>query len=475
MVTIASRSSNSPPSRASTSRSSVAAARVASPWVSSPATESSSSSRASRLRVSRSSSWPWSRATVSRSPSTAASRLMTRRARSGSSHRLGEAACSRRPASSCSLPARSKELLRVGEPLAQRLQLGSVVGGHGSRLLGLGGAVQWYRAGAGCVRALKAQQAALELEDPGGRLLLKQGGHVVGEDAQQGQAVLNLLGVDGAGGAAGALGRPVVLELLQAALQGLGTGHGPHPARGEAEEAVEADAGSGQGEQHVAPGGAAGAGGGVQQGLEGPGGDQQDGQQAQAPRPDALAPLVGQVPFGGLDGPALGVAVELGQGGLGVVPLVHGHGRERPGAQVVAAPPSVGPRPLRPLVLNARGGFPDRHPPPSPARVMDRPALSSHTCQSGPTLMGIRVRGGEFPFRCPPRNVSRGWSSSCSSAPCSPPSAGRCRPAGRPRRARPARPPPSRPPTPATTRPPTARAARPRTPQRSRPATASWP
>src|SRR5215207_1187809 len=69
---------------------------------------------------------------------------------------------------------------------------------------GLDGAVQWYRARPGRVRALQAQQAALELQDPGGRLLLEQGRHVVGEDPQQGQAVLDLLGVDGAGGAAGA-------------------------------------------------------------------------------------------------------------------------------------------------------------------------------------------------------------------------------------------------------------------------------
>ena len=100
--------------------------------------------------------------------------------------------------------------------------------------------MQWYRGRARSVRALQPQQAALELEHPGGGLLLHQGGDVVGEDAQQGQAVLDLLGVDTAGGAAGTLGRPVVLELLQAALQGLGGGHGPHPARGEAEEAVDA-------------------------------------------------------------------------------------------------------------------------------------------------------------------------------------------------------------------------------------------
>jgi hypothetical protein len=97
------------------------------------------------------------------------------------------------------------------------------------------------RAGAGAVGALplQAQEVALELEHPLGRLLLHEGGHVVGEHAQQGQAVLDLLGVDGARGAAGALGGPVVLELLEAALQGLGGGHGPHPARGDAEEAVD--------------------------------------------------------------------------------------------------------------------------------------------------------------------------------------------------------------------------------------------
>jgi hypothetical protein len=67
---------------------------------------------------------------------------------------------------------------------------------------------------------LQPQQVALELEHPGGRLLLKQGGHV------------------------------------------------------------------------------------VEQGLEAAGGDQDDGQQAQAPRPGALAPLVLEVPVGGLNGPA---------------------------------------------------------------------------------------------------------------------------------------------------------------------------
>jgi hypothetical protein len=88
-------------------------------------------------------------------------------------------------------------------------------------LLGLGGARQWYRPGTAAVGALEAQQVALELEHPLSRLLLEQGGHVVGEGPQQGQPVLDLLGVDGPGGAAGALGRPVVLELLQAAFQGL--------------------------------------------------------------------------------------------------------------------------------------------------------------------------------------------------------------------------------------------------------------
>src|SRR4029453_7759486 len=141
------------------------------------------------------------------------------------------------------------------------------------------------------------------------------------------------------------------------------------------------------------PSGAAGAGGGrVQQGLEGAGGDQQDGQQAQAPRPAPLAPLVGQVPVDGVDGPALGVAVELGQGGLGVLPLVEAGGGERPGPEGPAAPAPGGPRLLLRRLLNPGGGFPDRHPPPSPARVTDRPALS--VAYLSTWTQGLRGGGG---------------------------------------------------------------------------------
>src|SRR5215213_7067663 len=416
---------------------------------------------------------------------------MTRRARSGSSHRLGEAACSRRPASSCSLPARSKELLRVGEPLAQRLQLGSVVGGHGSRLLGLGGAVQWYRAEAGCVRALKAQQAALELEDPGGRLLLKQGGHVVGEDAQQGQAVLDLLGVDGAGGAAGALGRPVVLELLQAALQGLGAGHGPHPARGQAEEAVEADAGRGHGQQHVPPGGAAGPGGGrVQQGLEGTGGDQHDGQQAQAPGPAPLAPLVGQVPVDGLDGPRSGRA---GSGRPRCPATAPGRrwGRARggdpggAGAGRAAASPPPAPQPWWWLPGSPSSALPGSCHRPTGAIVAYLSKWTPNGTRAG-RKSGIQTGAGEFPSRSArapsevpcPSSVPPGWSSSCWPSPWSPPSAGPSAPAAPLPRPGPRRPPPSRrTPTPAMTRPPppTSTAAPPRTLRPSPPGTGSWP
>src|SRR5215218_7785800 len=518
MVTIASRSSNSPPSRASTSRSSVAAARVASPWLSSPATESSSSSRASWFRVSRSSSRPWSRATVSRSPSTAASRRITRRARSGSSHRLGPAACSRRPASSRSLPARSKELLRVGEPLCQRLQLGSVVGGHGSRVSSgrvvgaptilatrrrsrLGGRPLPGGGARPLALAAGAERPRVELQEPPvevsrrSRLLWNSSTHsavsccmraaMLSETARsRARRVWACLGVDGAGGAAGALGRPVVLKLLEAALQGLGGGHGAHPARGDAEEPVEADAGGGQGEEHVAPGGAAGpGGGGVEQGLEAARGDQEDDQQAQPPRPDALAPLVGQVPVDGVDRPGLGVAVEPGQGGLGVLPLLQGGGRDRPGPPVAAASPSVGPRSCRRRLLHARGGFPDRHPPPprlvSPTdrrhrRILVKADLTSW--ESGRALRSSPPDPLAPPSEVPcPCSVPHGWSSSCSSSPWSAPPAGRSRPAGPLPRARPARPAASsRPtPTPATTPPPTATAARPRTPRRSPRATGS--
>ena len=126
-----------------------------------------------------------------------------------------------------------------------------------SGLLGLGGARQWYRpAGTGgrCERS-EAQQVALELEHPLGRLLLEQGGHVVGEDARSrarrfwtclGSTVREALRAHSAAQSYWSCSRRRSRDWAG--------GHGPHPARGEAEEAVEADAGGGQGEQHVAPG-----------------------------------------------------------------------------------------------------------------------------------------------------------------------------------------------------------------------------
>src|SRR6266508_1563367 len=134
MVAIASRSSYSPLSNASTSRSSTLAVSSSSPCRTSAAEASSSSSIASSFSVSRSESCRESRSTSSRSASTDAIRRMTLRARSGSSQRSGAADCSRSALSSRCLASRSKELLCVREALCQRGELRRVIGGHDAPL-----------------------------------------------------------------------------------------------------------------------------------------------------------------------------------------------------------------------------------------------------------------------------------------------------------------------------------------------------
>jgi hypothetical protein len=133
--------------------------------------------------------------------------------------------------------------------------------------------------------------------------------------------------------------------------------------------------------------------------------------------------------------------------------------------------------------------------PPSPARVTDRPSLSSHTCQSGPEgagtpeggpMTGWWESGGPWgvPYQIRSRPPARSHVHAASPMAGRHPARrrpgqhrrlGRSRPAGPLPRARPARPAaPSRPtPTPATTSPPTATAARPRTPRRS-PRATGW-